>query len=566
MCKRALLLFSFACSGGSSHDVPDAAPLDAAVFVGDVAFHVTHYDYQIDFDTRRAKATLAMAVDHAGDCFHVGFRAEDPSDVTLDGVPARDVHVDHDSGVLIACDAQGVGFAAGRDVSLSVSATVPLTKLSTMLDVGFSVIEDDLGNSVTYLLGWLGECDRFGPCQAQPGLFSTYRFTVVHAKGMTVLCPGVITVGDTQTICEFDYAGGPTYSTFSVIANDRFTKVELGDFGGVKATFYDWPHAAGKPSAYENLDVEATSGLLAWMAETFGPYPYGKELRLIAAPTIWAGFEHPGNVTLADNLEPSDLNHTVRHELVHQWAGDQTTPADTYDFVWKEAMAEYLSMVYEDEHLGHNVSAARLEYWKTTAGKYRRYYPVPDERPALATYYGYVYAAGPMVLFRQMESWLGRDGVISALKTVLGRERALSVDDLKQALEAQSGVDLSGYFDHWIYGKGAPAWPTANVVVTPLGDDQHSVRVAVGLTTVDGAPRGCKFTVQLLGGDKIYDVPVDFGFDGHPVEPIDVVPGFDVTGYVVDPYFEALVYRASSSKPHDRELVTNPFLAPPRHH
>ena len=36
------------------------------------------------------------------------------------------------------------------------------------------------------------------------------------------------------------------------------------------------------------------------MADHFGPYAYGQEIRFATAPTYWAGFEHPGNIALGD--------------------------------------------------------------------------------------------------------------------------------------------------------------------------------------------------------------------------------------------------------------------------
>ena len=38
------------------------------------------------------------------------------------------------------------------------------------------------------------------------------------------------------------------------------------------------------------------------MQSQFGPWPYGSELRVLTAPTYWDGFEHPGNIVLADGL------------------------------------------------------------------------------------------------------------------------------------------------------------------------------------------------------------------------------------------------------------------------
>src|SRR5207302_393771 len=144
------------------------------------------------------------------------------------------------------------------------------------------------------------------------------------------------------------------------------------------------------------IDPVWHGGFVAWMHGTFGPYPYGDELRLLTAPTYWNGFEHPGNIVLADSLAhqrfppyANEVAHTLDHEMAHMWAGDQTTLAGTYDFVWKESMAEYLSYVWEDMNVP-TIGDVTAGAWKGF-GQTAMYYPVPGGEPALFDYYGDVY-------------------------------------------------------------------------------------------------------------------------------------------------------------------------------
>ena len=73
------------------------------------------------------------------------------------------------------------------------------------------------------------------------------------------------------------------------------------------------------------------------------------------------------------------------------------------------------------------------------------FFPVPGEKPALFDYYGDAYGPGPMVLFRQLEVLTSRDQVLAALKSVLGHQHALSVDDLVAALAQNTGLDLTAF-------------------------------------------------------------------------------------------------------------------------
>jgi aminopeptidase N len=540
------LLFAsslIACSGDDA-----ALPPDAAVYTGHIDYIATHYDVALDLTTRKSRISVTLHTSSAGDCLQIPLRAPAES-VSLGGTPARDVAVT--DGELVACDGAGQGYAADTDVVLAVDSTEPLGMLGQM-DVGFSTQSDSGQGAFTYLVSWLEGCDLHGPCDTRPSVFATYRFVVAHAPGTQVLCSGAVTVdaSDTHTTCSFDHPGGPSYSTYGLMARTpAWTASPLGDWGGVTATLYDHPGSV----IAAKLDGAQIGGELAWLVDTFGPYPYGHELRFVTAPTYWAGFEHPGNIALGDWLGTAassyadGVQHTVMHEIVHQWAGDQATLADSYDFTWKEAMAEYLTFVYEDEHLAAGVSAKTIAYWKRIA-PLAHYYPVPEDqpRPALATYYSDAYGPGPMVLFRQLEAMYGRDKVLAALVALIGtgRPRALSLADVQAALENATGADLEKYFEAWVYGSGFPSYPVATASFEETTPGSGAWRVRVATSAADGVARGCAFHVRLVGdAGETADFAFDNGPDGGEYDtPPEQALAFTPTSLVVDPDGECLVY------------------------
>jgi aminopeptidase N len=400
--------------------------------------------------------------------------------------------------------------------------------------VGFSSRADAQGNPFHYLVSWIGGCERFGPCDARPSTFAKYTFTVAHPANLDVRCSGVVTeVSDTETTCVFDHDGGPTYSTFGIAAYGAWTQTDKGMWGSAKVTLYD--RAATNTNAA--IDPAYHDGFMKFMESTFGPYPYGNELRVLTAPTYWSGFEHPGNIILDDGLAnaPSPYLHPVAHvldhEIAHQWAGDETTILDTYDFVWKEAMAEYLAYVYEDM-ADPPAALATASAWKQFSNG-SAFYPVPMEKPELFAYYGDVYGPGPMIFFRQIEVLSSRAQVIDALKSVLGSPRALSVDELLAALEAKTGLDLDAYAAAWIRGTGAPVWPRVAVTFTA----PSTLRVV----QTAAATKLCKFSVALTdGGANRMIVPVDTFRNGTD-QTITVTPGFTVTATQLDPLRECIV-------------------------
>lgn len=534
-----VLALALAACGGEDGPAPDAPPP-----TGPARVHVDRYRYEIDLETRATSSTLELHVIEGGDCVTLANRNPTltAGAVTLDGQPAQ---VTLTPTTITACAA--VGWYPGSNVVLAAHMMQNPGTLGGS-QVGYSVGQDSLLQPVWYLVSWVGGCDRFGPCDPTPSAFAHYSFTIHHREGVRALCPGQIAAGATMTTCQFDLAGGPTYSTFGLIANASWQETSLGDWGGVRASL--WAKPASRVAT--QLDRTYAAGFFAWMVQTFGAYPYGDELRLVVAPTYWSGFEHPGNIVLDEGLggrpgvPPSSpylhpVSHVLAHELVHQWAGDQTTLADTYDFVWKESMAEYLSFVYESDH-DPPAAAATVAYWKASS-RGARYFPVPEEHPALFDYYGHVYGPGPMVLFRQLEAMTSRQKVIDALKMLLGREHAISVADVQAALETTTGLDLDRYFDIWVRGTGAPVWGAFMVEVTREPSAQH-----VMLTEVtDGALHPCDFDVELRGASgESARVRFVRGIDPASFMSIDTAVPWVVTSTVIDPDSECLAFPAAA--------------------
>ncbi|HVK84620.1 MAG TPA: M1 family aminopeptidase [Kofleriaceae bacterium] len=545
--QRPLVLACFTLAACGGDDAPPP--------VGEIGATVTHYDYRFDVESRAAHAAVTLTVDTEGDCVTLPFRGQelDAAGALVDGKPA--VRVTLDAEALTVC---GAGHRAGEQLTLEVDLVIPLQTVQTS-QVGYSRSMDSAGNPFYYLVSWVGGCDRFGPCDNRPDQFATYTFHVTHPEALMVACSGVIAnVSPTETECAFDHPGGPTYSTFGVAAYPKaaWVATDKGMWGSVRATVYDRPTT----NITAAIDPTHHAGFVTWMEQTFGPYPFGSELRVLTAPTYWNGFEHPGSIMLDDGLaratRPSYLHntqHILDHEIAHQWAGDETTLASTYDFVWKEAMAEYLTFVYEDmvEPQAANVTAGA---WRNFANG-ANYFPVPDDKPELFTYYGDVYGAGPMVLFRQIEVLSSRAQVIAALQTLLGEPRAISVDDVLAALETSTGLDLDAYAAAWIHGTGAPEWPGVLATFTP-GAETSTVRVQV----VNGTERRCKFHVQLNGAnaDEYARVEVDTFRNGIDQTFTIPTPAFTVTSTLIDPFSECLVYASALRR---EKRLTHPWVA-----
>lgn len=532
----AVALWSVAAACGTE----EAAP------VGTYAAEIATYQVRFEPASKTANATLLGTASEAGNCFTLPFRGAAITAASLNGKPAS---VTWDGASATFC---GAGVATGAALTLEVAVEfVAATEGASQ--IGFSTRMDKLGKPFTYLVSWVGGCDRFFPCDNHPARFATYHFEIVHAAGTHATCVGTRTeVSATETHCDFGFAGGPTYSSVGFATSPSWTTYPRGLWHNVNVTVYDRPDT----KINTRINDAYHAGFIAWMTEQFGPYPYGDALRIYTAPTYWSGFEHPGNIILSDGLATrfqtsyaDDVAHVLNHEIAHQWAGNQTTLADTYDFVWKEAMAEYLTYVYEaqtDAAVAQRTAAA----WKNFASV-AKYFPVPGDKPALFAYYGDVYGAGPMVLFRQLEVLTSRDQVLAALRAVLGKPRALAMPELLAALAQASGKNLDAYAAAWVYGTGKPAWPQFQATFTPGATGPGGMSsLTVEQTNAAQGAKPCAFHVALRGAnpDESTLVPVDLSARTSTTVMV-ATPPFAVTATTIDPLHECLGYTALAAPP-----------------
>ncbi|MEQ9321710.1 MAG: hypothetical protein RIF41_21260, partial [Polyangiaceae bacterium] len=198
----------------------------------EVGVTVDRYAYRFDLATGAATSTLTLATTADGNCVTLPTTLA-PTNVTLDAEPAVAVH---DGTHLQACAPGDLGATALLDTSQVVPEQTALG-----LDVGLSRRNNGFGGTLTYLLSWVGGCDRFGPCDDDPSHLTTFSFEVTHPMGTTVLCPGALTPGATTTTCLLEVPLAPTYSAFAIVADDTWVASPLTSAAGVDIVFYEAP-------------------------------------------------------------------------------------------------------------------------------------------------------------------------------------------------------------------------------------------------------------------------------------------------------------------------------------
>ncbi|AKF08083.1 hypothetical protein [Sandaracinus amylolyticus] len=478
--------------------VPDAPP--CAPDPGAAVVRAT--TLEIDLTRDHVRATHALRTDGAC-CASLACEPEIER-ARWNGAP---VEVTRDGASIEACGACACAGGATLELESALREhVVPGT------DAGFQRLTDAAGRRYTRLAAWLGTCGATVPCDATIGALQHVTLDVRHAREQLVLCPGARTiVADDHTRCTLADTPAPPYVALALAASDAWVPRPFAEIDGARVTFFE--PSDGRVA--QSIDAGAVTELVRWLVGELGPLPYGDELRVATMPSTWLGYEHPANIVLNDALATrTDTGyarpalHTLLHEIAHQWAGDRTTPASMADFAWKEAIAEYLVYVFEDERRPPGEADATRATWHRNA-RFPPAYPRPIDHPDPAVIRAVAYGLAPMATFLQLEPLVGRDALLRAIFAFLRDGGARDTDALIAEIERASGRDLDAYTSAWIVGAGEPPLPHLEASVVALGEGRAEVTV----TQSGPGERAFPMLVEVRVASATRDViaRVDFG-------------------------------------------------------
>jgi aminopeptidase N len=228
--------------------------------------------------------------------------------------------------------------------------------------------------------------------------------------------------------------------------------------------------------------VRSTAEILRFYEREFGPFPYGSLTIVVIEGETPGGHSPPGMVILSQR--PVLLRHALRddpasfsdvpgfflaHELAHQWWGHGVAGENYHERWISEASAQYAAALWARDSLGEEVFRdvlARMGRWAlrmTDKGPIHLGYRLGHLRNDPQIYRAIVYDKGAYVL-HMLRGLVGEEAFRRALKAFQVRHRfaKAGTDDLRQALEASSAMDLRPYFQTWVFGTSLPRLQVAS--------------------------------------------------------------------------------------------------------
>jgi aminopeptidase N len=343
---------------------------------------------------------------------------------------------------------------------------------------GLKLTADKAGKPSATGDNWPDRVHHWIPCLEHPSAKATVRFTVTTPARNLVVANGQLTAkrdnpDNTRTWIYTEGVPIPPYCM--VVAVGEFALIEP-QRPALTPLFYYVPQP-DREFAQQGFASAAPS--LELFSQQIAPYPYEK-LALIVGATRFGGMENSSAIvfssTLFDPRADAPLSRrfnirrgiveVVAHEIAHQWFGDSVTAATWSDLWLSEGFATYFAGLFTERYEG--LEAFR-DYMRRDAAEYFKYAkerraPIfdPNTENLNELLNENNYQKGSWVL-HMLRSILGDDAFFRGIRSYYAAHRnsTATTEDLRDALEKASGMNLRAFFQRWIYGSGHPVYKTS---------------------------------------------------------------------------------------------------------
>ena len=263
--------------------------------------------------------------------------------------------------------------------------------------------------------------------------------------------------------------------------------------------------------------------ILRLYASIIGDAPYDA-LNVAMVEANLPGGHAPGYVAVINNPLPttpftwrndpanfsSFPEFFVAHELAHQWFG-QAVGWKNYHEQWlSEGFSQYMAALFARERRGEEAFRDILRQFRrwsleqSDEGPIHLGYRLGHIKSEGRVFRALVYNKGALVL-HMLRRLVGDEAFFAGVRRYYREHRfaKAGTDDLRAAMEAESGRDLSRFFERWVLDSGIPRLRYS----TAIGADEVTVRIEQ-----IGEVYDLPVTVTLLQADgKVHEEVVVLG-------------------------------------------------------
>ncbi|MGB0403386.1 MAG: M1 family aminopeptidase [Salibacteraceae bacterium] len=231
-----------------------------------------------------------------------------------------------------------------------------------------------------------------------------------------------------------------------------------GVYGKMPVEIYAKPqNVTTVKNGFRNLDSIYIS-----FEEKFGPYYWDK---VGYSMTALGAMEHATNIALP--ITAISDEGIIAHELSHHWWGDLITCETDRDMWINEGMAVFSEYIYLERLYGEYAMNREKESNLYQVVKYAHleengYQPISGV-PRVDTYGRHSYRKGSLV-GHNMRRYLGDSLFFAGVKSFLSTNKFSAVNsyDFRDHMTNSTGVDMTDFFDEWVFNPGMPDYQIWN--------------------------------------------------------------------------------------------------------
>ncbi len=265
-----------------------------------------------------------------------------------------------------------------------------------------------------------------------------------------------------------------SYQVCTAVANyEQYPAIPtMVNIGGTQMPLYNFifpeTNTTGSKAA-----LNKTALMLTTFSSKYGDYPFKNEKYGHYTFGFGGGMEHNTFSGMSANTYSSSSSwDIIAHELGHQWFGGSVTCGSWRDIWLNESFATYSEIVCAEFAPSITAGQTGLSWRQSMKSKvmsssnqaHSVYVTDTSSTTTIFTPSVYIYERGAMVL-SMLRTLMGDANFFQALKNYQSdstlRYGTALTGDVERHMENVSGLDLSTFFNQWIYNKGVASYAGA---------------------------------------------------------------------------------------------------------
>ncbi len=276
----------------------------------------------------------------------------------------------------------------------------------------------------------------------------------------------------------------PAY-LIAIAVTDYQVYNQQGGLGTPASPFFPITNYMYPETAAANIaSLAPTPSIINFFETKFGAYPFRNEKYGHCQFGWGGGMEHTTVSFMTANASGAYRRSLIAHEMGHQWFGDKITCGTWKDIWLNEGITEYLSGLVV-EHLDGNTA---FRTWKTgkitsitniVSPDTTNLYLTDSEALIVNRIFSstVTYNKGSMVT-HMLRNKLGDALFFQAMNTYINNPqftyKYAVTTDFKAQMETITGLNLTEFFNDWVYGQGYPKY---TISVQNLSGNQAKIIV-----------------------------------------------------------------------------------------